>query len=98
MLKFILLSVNLKRSIKMHSSAKELRFHTKEILDSVQKGEEVVITFRGKPYAKIVPLEKSKKDKNINNELFGLWKNRKDIGDVNSYIRNLRRGRNYADG
>ena len=77
----------------MQSTAKELRFHTKEILDSVNRGEEVVITFRGKPYAKIVPLKESKMDKNAKNELFGIWKNRKDMEDVEGYVRNLRRSR-----
>ena len=81
----------------MESTAKELRFHTKEILDSVHRGEEVLITFRGKPYAKIVPLKESKKDKDAKNELFGIWKNRKDMEDVEAYVRSLRRGRTHAD-
>ena len=81
----------------MQSSAKELRFHTKEILDSVHRGEEVVITFRGKPYAKIVPLKESKKDKDSKNELFGIWKNRKDMENVNEYIRNIRKGRIHVN-
>jgi prevent-host-death family protein len=81
----------------MRSSAKDLKFHTKEILDSVERGEEVVITFRGKPYAKIVPLKESKKDKDSKNELFGIWKNRKDIENVNEYVRNLRKGRAYVN-
>ena len=45
----------------MYSIAKELRFHTKELLDSVSRGEEIIITFRGKPYAKLIPLKKLKK-------------------------------------
>jgi prevent-host-death family protein len=77
----------------MESTAKELRFNTKEILDSVHKGEEVIITFRGKPCAKIVPLEESKKDKNSKNELFGIWKDRKELVNVDGYIRKLRKGR-----
>lgn len=77
----------------MQSTAKELRFHTKEILDSVHRGEEVLITFRGKPYAKIVPLKESEKDKDAKNELFGIWKNRKDMGTVEEYVRNLRKSR-----
>lgn len=81
----------------MQSTAKELRFHTKEILDSVHRGEEVVITFRGKPYAKIVPLKESKKDKDAKNELFGIWKNRKDMKDVEGYVRNLRKSRAHVN-
>jgi prevent-host-death family protein len=80
----------------MYSSAKELRFHTKEVLESISRGEEVIITLRGKPYAKLIPLEESKKNKKDTNELFGIWRDRKDLEDVNDYIRGLRRGRTYA--
>ena len=77
----------------MYSTAKELRFHTKELLESVSRGEEVIITFRGKPYAKLVPLKESKRNNDKANELFGIWKNRKDLKDVNSYVRELRKER-----
>lgn len=34
----------------MQATSKDLRFHTKEILDAAMRGEEVIITFHGKPY------------------------------------------------
>ncbi|MBU0560102.1 MAG: type II toxin-antitoxin system prevent-host-death family antitoxin [Bacteroidetes bacterium] len=77
----------------MYSTAKELRFHTKELLESVSRGEEVIITFRGKPYAKLVPLKESKNNIEKSNELFGIWKNRTDLENVDSYIREIRKGR-----
>ena len=77
----------------MYSTAKELRFHTKELLESVSRGEEVIITFRGKPYAKLVPLKDSKNKVEKSSELFGIWKNRKDLEDVDSYVREIRKGR-----
>ena len=77
----------------MYSTAKELRFHTKELLESVSRGEEVIITFRGKPYAKLVPIKESKKNLQDTKELFGIWKDRTDLDDVNSYVRNLRKER-----
>ncbi len=77
----------------MYSTAKELRFHTKELLESVSRGEEVIITFRGKPYAKLVPIKESKKNLRDTKELFGIWKDRTDLDDVNSYVRNLRKER-----
>jgi len=76
----------------MYSTAKELRFRTKELLESVLRGEEVIITFRGKPLAKLMPFKKSKKN-NEEDELFGIWKDRKDLKDVTAYVRNLRKGR-----
>jgi len=77
----------------MYSTAKALRFHTKELLESVSRGEEVIITFRGKPYAKLVPMKEPKDKVEKSNELFGIWKNRTDIEDVNSYVREIRKGR-----
>ncbi len=76
----------------MKATAKDLRFHTKELIDSVTKGEEVVITFRGKPCAKLVPYQELK-GKKEENELFGMWKDKDMIEDVNAYVRNLRKGR-----
>lgn len=76
----------------MKATAKDLRFHSKELIDSVTRGEEVVITYRGKPCAKLVPYQdiKNKREKN---ELFGIWKDNDLTNDVNSYVRNLRKGR-----
>ncbi len=76
----------------MKATAKDLRFHSKELLDSVKRGEEVVITFRGKPCAKLIPY-KEKKDEAIKNELFGIWKDNDLIQDVEEYVRDLRKGR-----
>ena len=56
----------------MQATSKDLRFHTKEILDAAMRGEEVVITFHGKPYVKIVPLTDSKQE-NKKNEFHGIF-------------------------
>jgi prevent-host-death family protein len=77
----------------MKATAKDLRFHSKELLDTVNRGEEVVITFRGKPRAKLVPYTEEM-EKDINNELFGIWKDNDAIQDVDEYVRALRKGRN----
>ncbi len=79
----------------MRSTAKELRFHTKELLESVSRGEEVIITYHNKPLAKLVPFKNKKKNGESKdaNELFGIWKDRTDLDDVNAYIRNIRKGR-----
>jgi len=77
----------------MVTTAKKLRFHTKELLESVSRGEEVVITMRGKPYAKLVPIKKAKNRSDSSNELFGIWKDNEKVKDVNKYVRKLRKGR-----
>jgi len=75
----------------MKATAKDLRFHSRELLDTVSRGEEVVITFRGKPCAKLVPFHDTKKTKG--DELFGIWKNNDTVKDVEEYVRNVRKGR-----
>ena len=79
----------------MKATAKELRVHSKELLDAVSRGEDVVITFRGKPCAKLVPYEKSDKPtvSDDKDDLFGIWADRIDIESVDEYVRNLRKGR-----
>ena len=76
----------------MKATAKELRFNSKELLNAVTRGEEVIITFRGKPCAKLVPYEE-KKSKTEKNELFGIWKDNDIAQDVDQYVRQLRKGR-----
>ncbi len=38
---------------------RELRNHTKDVLDAVERGEEVVITRSGEPVARITPINQS---------------------------------------
>ena len=76
----------------MEATAKDLRFHSTELLNTVKRGEEVTITFRGKPCAKLVPIE-SNEELVEKNKLFGIWADNKETEDVDSYVRNLRKGR-----
>ena len=76
----------------MKATAKDLRFHSKELIDTVNRGEEVIITFRGKPCAKLIPyIERN--DRIAKNELFGIWKDYDKIKDVDEYVKDLRKGR-----
>jgi prevent-host-death family protein len=38
-------------------TAKELRLHTRQILEQARDGEQVAVTFRGKPIALLVPFD-----------------------------------------
>jgi prevent-host-death family protein len=76
----------------MRATAKELRFKSKELIDSVNRGEEVVITFRGKPCAKLVPYQEIK-GQTEKNELFGIWQDNDRVNNVDDYVRSLRKGR-----
>ena len=79
----------------MKATAKELRVHSKELLDAVSRGEDVVITFRGKPCARLVPYENSDKPTAIDEkaDLFGIWADRIDIESVEEYVQSMRKGR-----
>ena len=76
----------------MEATAKDLRFHSTELLNTVKRGEEVTITFRGKPCAKLVPIEDNEESIE-KDELFGIWENNKETEKVYGYVRNLRKGR-----
>ena len=78
----------------MQATSKDLRFHTKEILDTAQRGEEVIITYHGRPYVKITPISKSTTESK-ENSFCGMWKDKADINNVDDYIRKLRKGRQF---
>jgi prevent-host-death family protein len=78
----------------MKSTAKDLRFHTRKLLESISRGEEVIITYRGKPHAKLIPFKYSSKVKEeATNPLRGIWKDHRESKAVDKYISNLRKGR-----
>ena len=76
----------------MRVSAKDLRTQTKRLLESVDRGEEVIITYRGKARARIVPIE-SKRSAISEQELFGIWRDYSEVQDVERFVDELRRGR-----
>jgi prevent-host-death family protein len=76
----------------MKTTAKDLRFFSKELLETVSRGEEVIITYRGKPCAKLVPYQ-DVKDRSLEHALFGMWKDNELVDDVNGFVRSSRQGR-----
>lgn len=77
----------------MKATAKDLRFYSKELLEAVARGEEVIITYRGKPHAKLVPLDKTDSQEDGENELFGIWKDYPKVESVDDYLKRIRKGR-----
>ena len=74
------------------ATAKELRNRAAAILETVSKGNEVVITKRGKSIAILKSfLEESKKE--FSPVGFGLWKDRKDLKDVAGWVEKQRKKR-----
>ncbi len=79
----------------MKATAKDLRYNLKGIMESVERGEEVLVTNRGRVKARIVPVGKGVGDHEPN-PFVGMWKDRMDLNDIDAHVRELRRGRSLC--
>ncbi len=77
----------------MTVTAKDLRFNVNMLFDVLSKGEDITITYRGKPKAKLISTDKNSEDQK-DDALFGLWKDRDEA--VDDMVRKMRRGRDFA--
>lgn len=81
----------------MKASAKDLRLKSKEIINALSRGEEVILTYRGKIKGRIVPLMTPTKGKNRGgyaaDALFGIWKDNCKVEDVGAFVEQIRGGR-----
>ncbi|GAB6064884.1 type II toxin-antitoxin system Phd/YefM family antitoxin [Deferrisoma palaeochoriense] len=73
--------------------AKMLRTHPRRVFHALERGEEVIVTYRGRPWAKLVPLNSRDAGEEKTPELFGIWADKDDVKDVDKYVESLRRGR-----
>jgi len=81
----------------MEVTAKGLRTRVREVLDCVDRGETVVVTYRGKPRARLVKVESAPAATATSGIAgFGMWKDRADLADVDRFVRDLRRPRALA--
>ena len=76
----------------MKATTNDLRTHSQELIEAVNRGEDVVIVFRGKPCARLVPFEEKETERGVN-KAFGMRKDHEDTKNVEEYVRNLRQGR-----
>ncbi|MDR0303018.1 MAG: type II toxin-antitoxin system prevent-host-death family antitoxin [Treponema sp.] len=79
----------------MTITAKQLETQPGRIISQAANGQEITITYRGKPRVKIIPItgRKTHFSEEPENELFGIWKNREDAENVEQFVRNIRKGR-----
>ena len=79
----------------MEITTKQLRIQPGRIIGQVNNGQEITVTYRGKPRAKIVPIltRRNVDIEEAENELFGIWKNREDTKNVEEFVRRMRKGR-----
>ncbi len=78
----------------MEVTTKELRIQPGKIIDQVSVGQEITITYRGKPLAKIIPFQSSIIDEE-ETSIFGMWKNHNNNLSVEDQVRDLRKGRQF---
>lgn len=76
----------------MEATTKDLRLRTNELLAAVDRGEEVVITYRGRKRARLGPMG-AEESPVQHNPAFGLWRDRAE--DVDDYVSELRKGRRF---
>ena len=76
----------------MKATVVDLRRRTKEIIEALDRGEEVTITYRGEEKGVIVPAKKRRKKYRSMREhpAVGMWKDREDMKDVHEYLRKSR--------
>lgn len=77
----------------MYATAKDLRFNISMLFDILTKGEDITITYRGKPRAKLIPFDDDTPSTK-SSEIFGMLKDQ--TKDVDTTVRDIRKGRNFA--
>ncbi|MDO8519341.1 MAG: type II toxin-antitoxin system prevent-host-death family antitoxin [Deltaproteobacteria bacterium] len=76
----------------MPVSVKDLRYKTRQVLNQVRRGETPVITFHGRPIARIIPFSRPKKGA-FREIGFGMWHDHEALKDVNQWLDEQRKPR-----
>ncbi len=79
----------------MKASIVDLRYHMKDVLRAIDRGETVTVLYRGKEKARLVPIDHKKKPtmKVRDHPFFGMWADREDMKDPAAYVRKIREPR-----
>lgn len=78
----------------MKSTLLSLRRSPGKILKAIEQRQEVTLTKRGRPLARIVPLRDDNDKKVSHQPAFGMWKNTDEVS-VDKQVRELRKGRRH---
>lgn len=73
-------------------TAKQLRYETGRILKRVRAGEQLTVTLRGKPVTVLASFYDEPED-HFEPIAFGIWKERKDLEDVQAWLDKIRQPR-----
>jgi prevent-host-death family protein len=81
----------------MEASVLDLRMRSTDVMRAVTRGERVLLTYRGRDVAYIVPLRHAGKGgKNVaDTQAFGMWATRLDLVDPAGYVERLRKPRDF---
>jgi prevent-host-death family protein len=71
----------------------DLRYHMKDVLKAVDRGETVTVLYRGKERARLVPIRPEEQEDMRESPAFGMWKDRREMRDPGAWVRKLREGR-----
>ena len=82
----------------MKATVLDLRRRTSEILKALDRNETVTIFYRGRPKGILYPAGRTQKKRRsvAEHPACGMWKDRKDMEDVEAYVRRMREGRKYV--
>ena len=83
----------------MEMTAKALRGRIGAILECLDRGETVTITYRGKARARLVGIEQKHEPTSrdaASFPAFGMWKDRDDMRDADAFVRDRRKARTHA--
>ena len=81
----------------MEASVLDLRKNMSKVMSAINRCERVTLTHRGRRKAVIVPFaeEKQSRIKVADLPAFGMWKDREDLADVETVVRQMREPRRF---
>ena len=84
-------SAHLKGRKTVETTFKQLRHETGAVVRVVERGETIVVTFRGRPVAEMSPVKR--KTGTGDGGLFGIWRDNRAVSPVADYVAKVRKGR-----
>ena len=75
----------------VQTTIKQLRRETGAVVRAVERGEKVIVTYRGRPVAEMSPVRQ--KARTRDDELFGIWRDNEAVASVEDFMAKVRKGR-----
>jgi antitoxin (DNA-binding transcriptional repressor) of toxin-antitoxin stability system len=75
----------------MQATFKQLRHETGAVMRAVERGETVIVTYRGRPVAEMSAVGREAKTED--DALFGIWRDNKAVASAEDYVAKVRKGR-----